>query len=296
MVFISKSYVVKPWSSHERQSAQARALSELGPYLLPVRFDDSTLPGLRPTVAFIEASRVTPEQLARLIIDKLADAPGIVPSPAPAIGVPRTIEEQRQLLSQRRDLWEYLLYASVLLMRRASIEEKWRDHEILYARRTGQYLEGWEAVNYIKRATRVATGILDNFNRVLAVNAQELAFGAPGEPGSPARIEHLATRLVDVYEELPDWARDLRGISVSKDFSNLFELTARLADGPARQIRDFVDDYVAQAEKLPDLLNRDDDEPIEIDILLKLEIDEGLQAAIGREFDHVGKILSDREE
>ena len=51
VVFISRSYVAKTWPSHERQSAQARALTELGPYLLPVRFDDSILPGLRPTVS-----------------------------------------------------------------------------------------------------------------------------------------------------------------------------------------------------------------------------------------------------
>ncbi len=296
VVFISKSYVTKPWPSHERQSAQARALSELGPYLLPVRFDDSILPGLRPTVAYIDASQFTPEQLARLIIDKLADAPGIVSAQPTGIGVPRTTEEQRQLLSQRPDLWEYLFYASVLLMRRANIEEKWRDHEIGYARRTGRYLKDRDAIGHITNATGVARGILDNFNRVLDLDAQEAAFGAPGEPGNPEKIEHLATRLVDVYEELLDWARNLRGISVSNNFSNLFELTAHLADGPARQIRDFVDDFVAQAERLPDLLNRDDDEPIHINMILKLEIDDGLQTAIGREFDRVEKILSSGEE
>jgi hypothetical protein len=39
IVFVSENYTAKAWTSHERQSAQARAMSEVGPYLLPVRLD-----------------------------------------------------------------------------------------------------------------------------------------------------------------------------------------------------------------------------------------------------------------
>src|SRR5690348_13440434 len=46
IMFVSRHYASKPWTQHERQSAQARALTDIGPYLLPVRLDDSELPGL----------------------------------------------------------------------------------------------------------------------------------------------------------------------------------------------------------------------------------------------------------
>jgi hypothetical protein len=55
IVFISQNYAAKAWTSHERQSAQARAMNEAGPYLLPVRLDDAELPGLRLTVSYIDA-------------------------------------------------------------------------------------------------------------------------------------------------------------------------------------------------------------------------------------------------
>jgi hypothetical protein len=44
VAFVSRHYISKPWTRHERQSAQARAFLDVGPYLLPVRLDDSELP------------------------------------------------------------------------------------------------------------------------------------------------------------------------------------------------------------------------------------------------------------
>lgn len=77
VVFVSRYYASKPWTRHERQSAQARALTDLGPYLLPVRLDDSELPGLRPTVGYIDARNTSVEQLVWLIEQKLSAAPGM---------------------------------------------------------------------------------------------------------------------------------------------------------------------------------------------------------------------------
>jgi hypothetical protein len=290
VVFISRSYVSKPWPSHERQSAQARALNELGPYLLPVRLDNSILPGLRPTVSYIDASRVTPEQLASLVIDKLADVPGKAVPARLIYGVPRTAGEQRELLSKRPPAWEFLFYASVLLRRREEVEEKWRDHEIRYAPRTGKYIADEAAVRYITSASEEVVAIIDGLDRVLDSDAQTLAFGKPGEPGSPQRIEHLATRLIGVYEELLDWARDLRGISVSKELRNAFEVEARIVDRPLQQIRDMIDEYVAQVEQIPPKLLRG--ESVHLEMTLKLETDAEALAAFTEELRKVKRITS----
>ena len=258
-------------------------LNELGPYLLPVRLDDSILPGLRPTVSYIDESRVIPQNLAKLIIDKLADAPGVASPSPPIAGVPRTVEEQRQLLTERPPAWEFLLYASVLLRRRADIEPKWRDHEIRYAPRTGKYMADKKAVRYLRSAMTTAGAIIGGINRVLDSDAQVAAFGAPGQPGNPERIEHLATRLISVYEELLDWARNLRGISVSERVGDTFELGARLVDMPIQQIRDFVDDYVAEMEKIPELLNRG--EKVGKVMTLKLGLDNDTLSALTESLD-----------
>jgi hypothetical protein len=289
VVFISSSYVAKPWPSHERQSAQARALNEMGPYLLPVRFDESLLPGLRPTVAYIDARRVTPEQLAKIVIDKLTDAPGVVPDVTTITRVPRTAAEQRELLSQRPPAWEFLYYASVLLQRRAEVEGKWRDHEIRYAPRSGRLITKQEAFNYLSSSLQNVRGITEGVNRVLDPNAQKLAFGEPGEPGNPDRIEHLATRLIGVYEEFLDWARDVRGTTVPKELVNPIELAARLADEPVEQIRRLVDDYVAEVERVPERLQRG--ENVYINMHLKISMDKETLAAYSKSVDEAARLI-----
>lgn len=71
VLFISKHYARKVWTNHERESAQARALHAHKEYILPTRFDNTKIPGLRDTVGFISLARRSPEQLADLICKKL---------------------------------------------------------------------------------------------------------------------------------------------------------------------------------------------------------------------------------
>lgn len=71
VMFISKHYVQKAWPTHERQHAQARALVAREQYILPARFDDTEVPGMTSTVAYVDLRQVTPEELASMIKAKL---------------------------------------------------------------------------------------------------------------------------------------------------------------------------------------------------------------------------------
>ncbi len=71
VVFVSRDYVEKPWPRFEAQSALARAVEEKGAYVLPVRFDRTKLPGLRPSISYISAKRYPPERVAEFIRKKL---------------------------------------------------------------------------------------------------------------------------------------------------------------------------------------------------------------------------------
>jgi len=71
IIFISKSYAEKMWTSHERKSAFARAIEEKEEYVLPARFDDTKLAGLRPTTGYIDLRRESPETFASQIIQKV---------------------------------------------------------------------------------------------------------------------------------------------------------------------------------------------------------------------------------
>jgi len=71
VMFISEHYVKKAWPTHERQHAQSRALMADDSYILPVRFDDTEVPGLPSTVSYIDLRSTSPKELVNLIIHKL---------------------------------------------------------------------------------------------------------------------------------------------------------------------------------------------------------------------------------
>ncbi|WP_198170516.1 toll/interleukin-1 receptor domain-containing protein [Actinoplanes awajinensis] len=272
VAFVSAHYVSKTWTRHERQSVQARALIEIGPYLLPVRLDDSELPGLRPTVAYVDARRKLPEQLVSLIEQKLSVTPGVTTIEPPVLRVPRTTDQQRELLAQRPPAWEYLLYAGVLWQRREALEPKWRDHELGYARRTGQHFDDREVFDFLGNVFNDLQAFGPNILKMLATQAQERAFGPLGQSGDPALIEHIATRFVEVYEDLIDMAANLRGAGVSRKLAPYMETAAHLTDTPLREIREFIDQIVAVADSLPERLATGD--PIVIELMFTLTVDD----------------------
>lgn len=71
VMFISADYKRKQWTSYERRSALAAALQHRREYVLPVRFDDTDLAGLPPTLFHVHAKQVGPEALGAMIIEKL---------------------------------------------------------------------------------------------------------------------------------------------------------------------------------------------------------------------------------
>jgi hypothetical protein len=71
VMFVSCHYSNKLWTNHERQSAQARALKENIEYVLPARFDNTDIPGLRDTVGYIDLRKNNPIQLANMIRQKV---------------------------------------------------------------------------------------------------------------------------------------------------------------------------------------------------------------------------------
>lgn len=71
VLFVSRHYAAKRWPRYERESALARSFEEDGEYLLPVRFDDTEVPGLRPTVGWLDARQMDVEALASAIVAKI---------------------------------------------------------------------------------------------------------------------------------------------------------------------------------------------------------------------------------
>lgn len=69
VAFVSEEYTKKMWPSHERKSAQARALAEPG-YLLPIKVEDVELPGMAPTVGHVSLADTSIDEIADLFIEQ----------------------------------------------------------------------------------------------------------------------------------------------------------------------------------------------------------------------------------
>ena len=69
--FVSVHYAQKVWPQHEWRSALARAVTQREPFILPVRLDDTDLPGLRPTVLYLDGRRFGPKEVAGHVLAKL---------------------------------------------------------------------------------------------------------------------------------------------------------------------------------------------------------------------------------
>lgn len=83
VIFASADYARKVWPNHERASAQERALFGQDDYVLPVRFDDTEVPGLLRSALYVDARDTTPAELTRIIRTKLSLAAPMGPKTYP---------------------------------------------------------------------------------------------------------------------------------------------------------------------------------------------------------------------
>ena len=75
--FISATYKEKVWTNHEIKTAISRAINSNEEYILPARFDDTEVDGIRPTIGYLDLKKISPSQLAEKIILKLGKEPSI---------------------------------------------------------------------------------------------------------------------------------------------------------------------------------------------------------------------------
>ena len=71
VMFISQYYPLKKWTNVERIAAQERALRDANEYILPLRLDDTQVPGIAETTGYRDLRQHPLEEIADLIVQKL---------------------------------------------------------------------------------------------------------------------------------------------------------------------------------------------------------------------------------
>lgn len=188
---------------------------------------------------------------------------------------PRKDTELEQLINEKPPGWEYLLFAGTMYIEKLKIESKWHDFEMKYGRRTGLHFSDREAVTYLSNKWSDLAPAIDGASKALADDVRLKAFGPEGQPGDVDRIIHMAKHVVGAYEQMLDWAADLRGAGVSELLGNLYEAAAEASRQPISEFRDFVDSTVKQFDVIPSYFENDDPnkEPLRIESELHLTTD-----------------------
>lgn len=272
-MFVSADYERKMWTNVERRSALARAAQQRTAYILPIRMDDTQLPGLLPTVGFVDARVEGLDGVISILREKL----GVERVPATYSGrVPRTQADIDLLLALRPDFWEYWLYAGALYVGLAALEDKYRDYEMGYAPQTGEAYFGRDAFDFLRTVPATASNLVDNFNGIFRSDIQERAFGAYPDPGDPDRILHIAKRFLDVYEGLLDEAARIRGAALPSEFQDAQRAGAEFGAEAVQQIRDFIKECAESMDSLPELADAhaDEDGALELRLVCTLTVDE----------------------
>ncbi|NKE56185.1 TIR domain-containing protein [Lentzea sp. PSKA42] len=226
VMFVSEHYARKMWTKHERQSAFDRALVSDTEYVLPVRFDDTVIPALRVGTGYLDLRRLTPRELA----EKIAEKVGVEVGPPPAG-------------------WEYQLFSDTVTTNMAKLKDKQLSHGMAFAANVRTHTTDTDALDYFKARSRVFDDIVNSVSNVLSAGNQQWAFGPANKPGDADRIRHLAGTFLKAYENLLDWAADLRGTATPDHLRALYAAAARLADHPLKQIEEFVEHFAAAAQR-----------------------------------------------
>ena len=74
VMFISQYYPLKKWTGVERRAAQERAFRDSNEYILPLRVDDTQVPGLTETTGYKDLRQHSVESIVELLEKKLMDA------------------------------------------------------------------------------------------------------------------------------------------------------------------------------------------------------------------------------
>ncbi|SDC79224.1 toll/interleukin-1 receptor domain-containing protein [Actinokineospora iranica] len=296
VLFASREYAEKVWTSHERKSAQARAVRTKGDYILPARFDRTEIPGLRDTLGYIDLTGLEPEKLAELVVAKLCGAgvslgQSAVDARPRFAQTPRSRAEIERLVATRHACWEYLLFGGEVLVGRQDMHAKLMDHEMGFATPGDRAYSAEEAEDRLRELMGEPLAILENLMRVFDERVQVLIFGRLGEAGDADKIRHAAGRFVRVFDELVDWALRTRGIRAPDEFGDVFQKAAAIADRPIAQINSFVDAFVSRIDRIPELVESGRSDRVEVAVPLEIAPDPvaiaELEAEINRVFERL---------
>lgn len=80
LMIISKYYIEKMWTNHERKFAIQNMVNGNADYILPLKIDNSTVPGFPSTIGYISLSSISINEICSLLTSKIGNPSKIIDS------------------------------------------------------------------------------------------------------------------------------------------------------------------------------------------------------------------------
>lgn len=167
-----------------------------------------------------------------------------------------TPAELTELLAERKPGWHWAAFGSVLVQRRAAVQDRLRDQQLCFAPPSGQRAETPEEAAALALDWAGDISVLaEQIEQVMLSTGFQAVF-APDfdeENADAATATHPAQRLMDLHDRALEIAEAVRGLAVPLQCRELFVDLGLLADVPLAGFDRFIDDYLARTEELPEL-------------------------------------------
>lgn len=258
LLFVSKHYVTGVLAKVERQAAQSRAVELDGEFLLPIRLDDTELPGLLPAVQYLDLRLHSVEKICQAVVQKLAQHRSAFTHQTPI-----NAESVSALLREKPLGWEYLLYTAVVWQGWRELESKYRDHFHRYAPLNGA-IEHGNGLEAIHNRNIMLTELITVARETLSDDVRKGLFSGPGDPDD---IIHFGRVFVRIFDGFLEWARSIHGTSYARDTArNASRLQASFADTQLRAMHKAVLDLRTSVDTLVERVATGDEIDTSIDM------------------------------
>jgi hypothetical protein len=289
IVVISHHYATKAWTNHEFRSAIARTIElKTAAYILPIRLDDSEVPGLRSTSGFIDGTKLGVARIAALAVEKLGNSPSApyrTATSARFAEIPISSEERRRVATERPVGWEYLLLAGAVWNEMRVDDKGFLDNQLGYAEASSEYIDTRADLQlFTERKLNEARRIMSRMTLIANTDSLTWAVGKPGEPGDPVKIDHFAHRLGSSYRDLLAWSAAIRGATCPPEYVRALNALAHFTDAAIKETRDFAERLVNTTKQIMSHASLPEPRsPLIIELELVMTIDDRVVKEFNRE-------------
>jgi hypothetical protein len=151
-----------------------------------------------------------------------------------------TSNKALQIMTDKQDGWEFLLFAELLNDYMKKCENVKRD--LVYGNPLGERIvleNPTQIVSWVKEHFSLLESIVHSMTRLLNEELP-IAVGKRGQPGDTKHIHYVAKRFIEGYKNIIEWRLKFLSLNVDPTFGKFLNLTSNLALNAIKETEEFV--------------------------------------------------------